>query len=179
MTERFSVVPTRFDTALLIRPVVHEDYRGYFKEIFRRSDYAALGITDEFVQENISYSTRHVLRGMHYDTGMAKLVQVIYGRTFHVIVDLREGSPTYRQWQSFILSHHNHLQVYVPKGFANGFLVLSDEVWVHYRQSAYYDPARAQTLLWNDPAIGIKWPVAQPILSEQDGADFTHLGRER
>lgn len=169
MSNRFRAIPTQLEDAILIEPTAYEDFRGYFKETYRRSDYADLGIRDDFVQENISWSRKDVVRGLHYDQRLSKLVQVIHGRTYHVIADLREDSPTYRRWQAFILSDQNHRQVYVPRGFANGFLVLSDEVWVHYKQSDYYNPETSRVLAWNDPEIGVKWPVANPILSEQDG----------
>lgn len=173
MGSRFNVIKTKFDDAILIEPAVHEDFRGYFKETFRKNEYAEIGITEDFVQDNISWSTKNVIRGLHYDFNVAKLVQVIHGRTYHVIVDMREGSPTFKQWQSFILSHRNHRQVYVPKGFANGFLVLSDQAWVHYKQGTYFNPATALVLPWNDASVGVKWPIKQPVLSEQDGGDLS------
>lgn len=163
---------TKFDGPLIIEPVVHEDFRGYFKETFRRNIYEELGIDTDFVQDNISWSYRNVLRGMHYDYEVAKLVQVVKGRTYHVIVDMREDSSTYKQWQSFILSDSNHHQIYVPKGFANGFLVLSEFAFVHYKQGTYWTASGDHTLLWNDPTVGIKWPIANPILSEKDGMRF-------
>lgn len=172
MTQRFRAIPTKFKDAMLIEPTVHEDFRGFFKETFRANEYAELGIAEPFVQENVSWSTRHVLRGLHYDFNVAKLVQVVYGRTYHVIVDMREESETFRQWQAFILSHRNHRQVFVPKGFANGFLVLSDQAFVHYKQSAYFNPQTAQNLAWNDPEVRVEWPVDKPILSAQDGGDL-------
>lgn len=172
MSQRFQRIATKFDTACLIVPTLFEDYRGYFKECYRKNDFAALGIHDEFVQDNLSWSTRHVLRGMHYDFEVAKLVQVVHGRTYHVIVDLRAGSPTFKQWQSFILSEHNHRLIYVPKGFANGFLVLSDAALVSYKQSNYWNKETSHTLLWNDPSVNIGWPVKHPLLSEQDGGDL-------
>jgi dTDP-4-dehydrorhamnose 3,5-epimerase len=154
--------------ALIIVPEAHEDYRGFFMESFRASDYAAAGITTEFVQENLSHSTRGVLRGLHYDPNVAKLLQVVYGRTYHVIADMRPESPTYCQWQSFILSHENHKQVYVPPGCANGFYVLSEVVYVHYKQGTYFNPATERQVRWNDPVLGVKWPVEAPLLSEKD-----------
>jgi dTDP-4-dehydrorhamnose 3,5-epimerase len=165
-------IKTKFDGPLLIEPVVHEDFRGYFKETFRRNIYKELGIDTDFVQDNISWSYRNVLRGMHYDHEVAKLVQVVKGRTYHVIVDMREDSSTYKQWQSFILSDTNHRQIFVPKGFANGFLVLSNVAFVSYKQGTYWSAEGDHTLLWNDPTVGIKWPIANPILSEKDGMQF-------
>jgi dTDP-4-dehydrorhamnose 3,5-epimerase len=165
-------IKTRFDDAFLIEPVVNEDYRGYFKETFRQNVYRELGIETDFVQDNISWSYKNVLRGMHYDLNVAKLVQVVYGRTFHVIVDMRDKSPTYKQWQSFILSDANHRLIFVPRGFANGFLVLSDMAIVHYKQGTYWNAATDKTLIWDDPSVGIKWPIQNPILSEKDGMRF-------
>ena len=172
LTERFRKIPTKFKEAFLIKPLVFEDYRGYFKETFRKNIFLDLGIDVDFVQDNVSWSYKNVLRGMHYDYNVAKLVQVIHGRTYHVIVDMNENSPTYKEWQSFTLSSDNHLQIFVPKGFANGFLVLSDQVWVYYKQSDYYNPATSRVLKWNDPSVNIKWPIQNPILSEQDGGNL-------
>jgi dTDP-4-dehydrorhamnose 3,5-epimerase len=161
------IVPTGLKDALLIKLQAHGDHRGFFKEVFRANEYARL--TDApFVQENMSYSPRNVLRGLHYDPPMAKLVQVIYGRTFHVIVDLRRESPTYLKWESFDLSGDVHTQVFVPGGFANGFYVVSDFAYVHYKQTTYYNPATERILRWNDPVVGVKWPSDNPILSERD-----------
>lgn len=161
------IVPTTLQDALLITLKAHGDSRGFFKEVFRENEYLKIAKAP-FVQENISFSSRNVLRGLHYDPPMAKLVQVIYGRTFHVIVDLRPGSPTYLKWESFDLSGDTHTQVFVPAGFANGFYVVSDVAYVHYKQTTYYNPETERILRWNDSAIGVKWPTDNPILSERD-----------
>ncbi len=166
-------VKTKFKEAVLIEPVVHEDYRGYFKETYKKNVYQELGIQTDFVQDNISLSYKNVLRGMHYDFNVAKLVQVVKGRTYHVIADMREDSPTFKQWQSFILSDSNHRQLFVPAGFANGFLVLSDIALVQYKQGTYWSAETDQGFLWNDPLVGIRWPIKDPILSEKDGMKFT------
>jgi dTDP-4-dehydrorhamnose 3,5-epimerase len=171
-TSGIRLIPTKFSEAKIIEPAVHEDYRGYFKETFRKNEYEKLGIHTDFVQDNVSWSVKNVLRGMHYDFNVTKLVQVIKGRTYHVIVDMREDSPTYKQWQSFILSNSNHRQIYVPAGFANGFLVLSDIALVHYKQGTYWNAESDRSILWNDPSIGIKWPISNPILSEKDGMTY-------
>ncbi|MFW9994126.1 MAG: dTDP-4-dehydrorhamnose 3,5-epimerase [Candidatus Odinarchaeota archaeon] len=168
MELRFKKIPTKFKEVCIIEPRVFEDYRGSFKETFRKNEFVELGIDVEFVQEDIAWSYKNVLRGMHYDYSMDQLVQVVYGRTYHVIVDMNENSPTYKQWQHFILSSDNHRQLFIPKGFANGYLVLSDQVWLHYKQSAYYNPATGKGLKWNDPSVGIKWPIPNPVLSDQD-----------
>ena len=114
---------------------------------------------DDWVQDSVSRSSRNVLRGMHIDPRMAKLVQALEGTIFNVIVDLRPGSPTYRRWEGFVLSEDNHHQLYVPAGFAHGFLAQSDEVVVMYKMSAHYDPAFESGMRWNDPAVGIEWPL--------------------
>lgn len=160
---------TRFAGARVFEPDVFQDERGYFKEIYSREKYGALGLHDTFVQDNISRSGRNVIRGMHYDARVAKLVQALMGAIYDVIVDMREGSPTYRQWESFELSETNHRQLYVPAGFAHGFLSLADEVIVSYKQSAAYDPAHERGVAWDDPGLGIVWPLTgEPIVSAKD-----------
>lgn len=166
------VVETNLQGLKLVIPAVHADERGYFKETYSEARYAAAGISGPFVQDNLSVSKKHVLRGLHYDMRMAKLVQVVYGRIFDVAVDMREGSPTYKQWDGAELSAENHHQFFVPAGFAHGFLVLSDRATVIYKQTALYDPAQERAVAWNDPSVGIEWPLggAQPILSAKDAA---------
>ncbi|HXM18644.1 MAG TPA: dTDP-4-dehydrorhamnose 3,5-epimerase [Candidatus Tumulicola sp.] len=165
------VKPTKFADAHLFVPDVFSDARGYFKETYARRKYEELGIADEWVQDAVSRSRKNVLRGMHYDMRMAKLAQVLVGRAYDVIVDVREGSPTYKQWQGFDLSGDNHMQVYVPKGFAHGFLALSDEVIFHYKMSAHFDPQHERVLSWKDPSVGIEWPIeGEPLLSPKDAA---------
>ena len=166
-----TVRDTKFREAKLYLPDVFEDDRGFFKETYSREKYAAVGMTDEWVQDSTSSSTKNVVRGMHYDQRMAKLVQCLRGRIFDVIVDARKDSPTYKQWQGFYLSEHNHWQLYVPRGFAHGFLALSDEVVVHYKQSAHFDPIQEHAISWNDPQIGVEWPLAgEPRVSLKDQA---------
>lgn len=162
---------TKFTEAKLYLPDVFEDDRGFFKETYSREKYAAAGLTDEWVQDSVSRSSKNVIRGMHYDLRMAKFVQCLRGRIFDVIVDARPDSASYKQWQGFILSEHNHLQLYVPRGFAHGFLALSDEVVVHYKQSAHFDPAQERAVSWQDPGVGIVWPlVGEPRVSLKDQA---------
>jgi len=163
---------TAFAEAKLFIPDVYPDTRGYFKESFSRSKYAALGLHDVWLQDSVSRSKRNVIRGMHYDRRMAKFVQVLLGQVFDVIVDVRPGSPTYKRWQGFELTADNHHQLYVPKGFAHGFLAQSDDAIVHYKMSAEYDPAHEGVLSWQDPEVGIVWPLggASPILSPKDAA---------
>ena len=165
------VYDTKFAEAKVLEPDVFADERGYFKETYSRDKYVAAGISDTFVQDNVSRSRGGVVRGMHYDLRVSKLVQCLVGAIYDVIVDAREGSPTYLEWEGFELTEDNHRQVYVPRGFAHGFLALSDPVFVSYKQSAHFDPAHERGLLWNDPAIGIEWPLtADPILSAKDRA---------
>ena len=162
------IVPTTLKDALVINLQAHGDHRGFFKEIFRANDFAKLVSSVPFVQENISCSRKNVLRGLHYDPAMAKLVQVVHGRTYHVIVDLRPDSPTYLKWESFDLAGDNHRLIYVPVMFANGFYTVSDSAYVHYKQTSYWNPATERILRWNDPTVGVKWPNDAPDLSDRD-----------
>ena len=165
------VVTTSFAEAKVYIPDVYPDERGYFKETYSREKYAALGMHDDWVQDSVSRSRRNVIRGMHVDPRMAKLVQALKGEIYDVIVDLREGSPTYRRWEGFALTEDNHRQLYVPRGFAHGFLARSDEVIVMYKMSAHYAPAFESGVRWNDLEIGIVWPLdGEPILSAKDAA---------
>lgn len=162
---------TAFSEAKLYIPDVFKDERGYFKETYSKDKYAAVGLHDEWVQDSVSRSKRNVIRGMHYDLRMAKFVQVMVGRIFDVIVDMREGSPTYKRWQGFDLSADNHHQLYVPKGFAHGFLALADDNVIHYKMSAHFDPNSERILSWRDPQAAINWPLeGTPILSPKDAA---------
>ena len=166
-----TVRDTKFPQAKLYLPEVFEDDRGFFKETYSREKYAALGMAEEWVQDSTSYSSKNVIRGMHYDHRMAKFVQCLRGRIFDVIVDARKDSPSYKQWQGFHLSEHNHLQIYIPRGFAHGFLALSDDVVVHYKQSAHFDPTQEHAISWEDPQVGIDWPlVGEPRVSAKDQA---------
>jgi dTDP-4-dehydrorhamnose 3,5-epimerase len=163
------VIETKFAEANLFVPEVFADGRGLFKETYSTAKYRALGLGDEFVQDSISHSARNVLRGLHYDRRMSKLVQVLRGRGFDAIADLREGSPTYLHWQGFVLSEGNHHQLYVPAGFAHGFLALSDDVILSYKHGALHDPAQERSVRWNDPTLAIAWPLeGEPILSAKD-----------
>jgi dTDP-4-dehydrorhamnose 3,5-epimerase len=165
------VFATDFPEAKVYVPDVFEDGRGYFKETYSSNKYAAAGMRDEWVQDSVSLSSRNVIRGMHYDMRMAKLVQVLEGRIFDVIVDARAESPTFRKWQGFDLSADNHRQLYVPKGFAHGFLALGEKNIVQYKMTAHFDPAHERTMSWKDPRIGIRWPIeGEPILSPKDAA---------
>lgn len=162
------VITTDFPEARLFIPDVFPDHRGFFKETYARDKYAALGVRDEWLQDAVSSSHPNVLRGMHYDMRMAKLVQCLSGRIYDVIVDVRAGSPTFHRWQGFELTADNHHQLYVPRGFAHGFLALQECV-VQYKMTAEYDPTQEGTLSWKDASVGIRWPLTgEPILSTKD-----------
>jgi dTDP-4-dehydrorhamnose 3,5-epimerase len=165
------VLATDFADAKIFIPDVHEDDRGYFKEIYNQRRYRDAGLLDDFVQDSVSFSTRNVIRGLHYDAAMSKLIQVLRGRVWDVIVDMREKSQTYAKWQGFYLSEHNHKQLYVPAGFAHGFLALTDDVVFAYKHGAMYDPAKEKAIRWNDPTLAIAWPlVGEPRISSKDAA---------
>ena len=161
---------TELEGVLLIEPTIHIDSRGRFFESYEKDKYRALGIREDFVQDNQSLSNKNVLRGLHYrvDPEQAKLVRVVKGEVFDVVVDIRKGSPTFGEWQSFILSSTNFLQLYVPVGFAHGFCVLSDVAEFLYKVSEYYSAEKEKGILWNDPDIGINWPISNPVLSDKD-----------
>ena len=162
---------TQFAGARLFVPDVYEDDRGFFKEVYATSKYQALGLTDTFVQDSVSFSTQNVVRGLHGDRAMSKLVTVLRGKIWDVIVDLRDGSPTARTWQGFYLSEHNHVQLYIPPGFAHGFIALSADVVFSYKHGALYDPAREFAVRWDDPTLAIGWPlVGEPRVSPKDQA---------
>jgi dTDP-4-dehydrorhamnose 3,5-epimerase len=169
-------VPLRIPGLVAIEPAVHGDERGFFSETYRREWHSELGIQpgEEFVQDNHSRSSRGVVRGMHFHIGdgVAKLVRCARGRILDVAVDLRKGSPTYGEWDAAELDDESMRALYVPVGFAHGFCVLSDVADVLYKQTAYYDPAVERGIAWNDPAIGIDWPLpaAELIVSERDAA---------
>lgn len=171
------VSATALEGVLLLAPQVHADARGFFVESFNaRAFQQATGLAPAFVQDNHSHSTRGVLRGLHYQLGppQAKLVRVAQGRVFDVVVDLRRGSPTLGRWSGCELSADNQRQLWIPPGFAHGFLVLSDRADVLYKATAYYEPRHERTLAWDDPQVGIAWPLEQlqgaPLLSARDAA---------
>jgi dTDP-4-dehydrorhamnose 3,5-epimerase len=158
------------DGALTIAPRVFADERGFFKEIYAVSRYGAVGIHENFVQDNLSLSQRFVLRGLHTDPRMAKIVQVLSGVAYDVIVDVRRGSPSYMRWHAVMLRAAEHTQLYIPAGCLHGFLALEDETLLLYKQSAEYDPAREFGIAWNDPDLAIEWPLEgrAPVLSPKD-----------
>jgi dTDP-4-dehydrorhamnose 3,5-epimerase len=167
-------VPTRVDTEIedlvLVEPEVHGDERGFLIETFSAETWSGLGIEVEFVQDNHSRSGRNILRGLHFQTapGQAKLVRCLRGKIWDVAVDLRRDSPTYGRWEGHELDDDDHRQLYIPIGFAHGFCVLSEVADVHYRLSSYYDPATEAGFAWDDPDVGVDWPLDDPQLSERD-----------
>lgn len=165
-----TVVETELPGVLIIEPKVFGDERGFFMETWHRARYAELGLPESFVQDNLSFSARGVLRGLHYQHPYAqgKLVYVLQGEVFDVAVDVRKGSPTFGRWASVVLSSENKRQFYVPPGFAHGFCVLSDTALFSYKCTEFYAPASEHGLRWNDPSIGIEWPLADPLLSNKD-----------
>jgi dTDP-4-dehydrorhamnose 3,5-epimerase len=149
---------TRLEGPVLIQPAVHGDSRGFFQETYRRGAFGELGIHDEFVQDNHSRSRLGVLRGMHFQPGQAKLVRCSRGAILDVIVDIRPGSPSFGSWEGVQLDDEEHLQLYVPDGFAHGFCVVSEVADVVYKVSTYYDPATESGFRFDDPEVGIEWP---------------------
>lgn len=157
----------------IIQPTVHGDDRGYFMETYNQKDMQEAGLAMTFVQDNQSMSVKGVLRGLHYQINhpQGKLVRVIWGQVFDVAVDLRKNSPTFGAWHGEILSAENKKQFYIPEGFAHGFYVLSDTAEFVYKCTDFYHPGDEGGLRWNDPAIGVNWPLLPgitPILSEKD-----------
>lgn len=164
----------RFETSLPgvceLRPKVHQDLRGFFMETYHQRKFAEIGIRDVFVQDNHSRSGKGTLRGLHYQLRhpQAKLCRVVEGEAFDVAVDIRLGSPHFGKWTGVLLSSKSHNQIYIPAGFAHGFLALADTVQFLYKCSAFYDPADEHGILWDDPMIAIAWDIANPLVSEKD-----------
>jgi dTDP-4-dehydrorhamnose 3,5-epimerase len=163
-------LPTKLDGTVLLEPAVHGDERGFFLETYRRDLWAEHGVDVEFVQHNHSRSSKGTLRGLHFQTepGQAKLIRCSRGKIFDVAVDLRRDSPTYGQWEGHVLDDEAHRQLYVPIGFAHGFAVLSEVADVAYLCSSTYDPATESGIAWDDPEVGVEWPVSDPLVSERD-----------
>jgi dTDP-4-dehydrorhamnose 3,5-epimerase len=162
------VSKTDLDGVLLIKPQVFEDHRGEFVETYNEELYRSKGIDVRFVQDDISVSSRGVLKGIHGDAETWKLASCLHGKFYLVVVNCDVDSETFGKWQSFVLSDVNRLQVLVPPNYGNGHLALSKKVIFHYKQSTYYDPARQFTYKWNDPRFNIWWPVGTPMLSRRD-----------
>ena len=160
---------------LLFTPDVYGDDRGFFLETWNAARYREHGLDAGFVQDNVSYSTHGVLRGLHYQDPhpQGKLVMVLRGEIFDVAVDIREDAATFGTWEGMTLSAENKRQLYVPPGFAHGFVVTGEEALVHYKCTDYYHPEAEGTIRWDDPAIGVDWPVETPVLSEKDAAGMS------
>jgi len=167
---RFSA--TTLPGVVLIEPDVHQDERGFFLESYQECRYRENGIPGPFVQDNHSHSLRGTLRGLHAQLRrpQGKLVRALAGEMFDVAVDIRRGSPHFGRWFGVTLSGDNFRQLYIPPGFAHGFCVISDRVDVEYKCTDYYDPGGEVTVAWNDPSIGVEWPVTDPVLSRKDAA---------
>ena len=164
------ITPMRIPEVLLIKPRVFSDDRGCFLEVYRLDCFLDRGISSRFVQDNVSFSGRNVLRGLHYQLGQpqGKLIMVMQGEIFDVAVDIRRGSPNFGQWVSAVISSENHHQLYVPEGFAHGFCVMSNTATVLYKCTEFYAPMEERGIRWDDPLLAIDWPTATPVLSDKD-----------
>jgi len=167
----FSFEALEIPEVILVTAKQFLDDRGFFLEAYKQSEFGVGGINTPFVQENLSYSKKGVLRALHYQLppkDQGKLVRVLKGRIFDVAVDIRKSSPTFKKWVGQELSGENNLAMYIPVGFAHGFLALSDEALVAYNITAEFAPSLERGIVWNDPELNINWPNKQPILSEKD-----------
>lgn len=166
------IIKTKLDGVVIIEPKVFGDHRGFFMESYNERQLAEFGYEFDFVQDNHSLSVEAgTLRGLHYQLqpmAQTKLVRVLAGAIYDVVLDLRKDSPTFGKWEGFILSADNKRQLLVPKGFAHGFCTLVPNTEVFYKVDQYYSPEHDRGILWNDPALGIDWPCANPVLSEKD-----------
>ena len=164
------IIDTKIKDLLIVETKRFTDKRGYFRETFNNDKYTFLGNEKRFLQDNVSYSTKNVLRGLHYQLvhPQAKLIYVVKGEIFDVAVDIRRESPTFSEWFGINLSDNNGTQLYIPEGFAHGFCVMSDEAYVCYKCTDVFYPEDQHGIIWNDPKLDIQWPVETPILSEKD-----------
>ena len=165
-----NVIETDLPGVVIVEPRVFRDERGFFMETWNGRRYEVVGLPGRFVQDNLSFSARGVLRGLHFQNPQpqGKLVSVLRGEVFDVAVDIRVGSPTFGKWTGSTLSAENMRQLYIPPDFAHGFVVTSEAALFFYKCTDYYNPASEGTVLWNDPDIGIEWPIAEPHLSDKD-----------
>jgi dTDP-4-dehydrorhamnose 3,5-epimerase len=170
-------VTTQLDGPLVLEPTAHLDSRGFFVETYRKNVLAELGIDEDFVQDNHSRSTQGVVRGIHFQLppGQAKLVRCARGAILDVVVDLRQGSPTFGAWESHDLSDENHRQIYIPVGFGHGFCVASEIADVVYKTSGYYDAAIERGIAWDDPDVGIEWPAGLELIVSKRDANAPRL----
>jgi dTDP-4-dehydrorhamnose 3,5-epimerase len=166
------VLATELPGVLVLEPRAFEDSRGSFMELFHVGRYAEAGIPGAFVQDNLSRSVKGSLRGLHFQEphGQGKLVQVLAGSVYDVVVDVRRGSPTFGRWTAMELTAENRLQLWVPPGFAHGFCVLSERADFFYKCTDFYSPTSERSIAWNDPDLAIPWPVSAPLLSPKDAA---------
>jgi len=166
------IIETSIDEVKIIEPKVFKDNRGFFMESFNDKQFREHGLTYDFIQDNHSLSLeKDVIRGLHYQLNpqaQTKLIRVITGAIYDVVVDIRRGSPTFGKWVGVTLSGHNHQMLLVPKGFAHGFCTLAENTHVQYKVDEYYSPEHDKGILWNDPTLGIDWPTSNPILSDKD-----------
>ena len=174
--EKFKVNQAPLAGLLIIEPHPFADDRGFFMESYNRDEFAALGFKETFLQDNHSRSQKGVVRGLHYQikpAAMGKLVSCVHGRVFDVGLDIRKGSPTFGQWYGEVLSEENHKMLYFPPGFAHGFMALEDNSDVLYKCTNVWSPEHERAIVWNDPAVGIKWPLDQagkPLVNAKDAA---------
>jgi len=153
---------------LITPPTIFDDFRGEFIELYNRDLYQNAGITADFVQDDYSFSVKHVLRGIHGDNKTAKLIKCLYGSLYMIIVNNDPSSPQYKNWASFTLNCNSHKQLFIPPHFGTSFLVMSDEAILHYKQTAYYHDAEQFTIKWDDPKYNFWWPIRDPITSYRD-----------
>lgn len=162
------VEKTKLKDVLLIKHDIFEDHRGEYVELYNEELFHQNGIKTKFIQDDVSISSRNVMRGLHGDNKTWKLISCLYGKFYFVVADANQDSETYGKWQSFVLSDRNKYQILVPPNYANGHLALSHKIVFHYKQSTYYDPKGQFTYRFDDPIFGIWWPVKNPILSMRD-----------
>ncbi|MBT6068538.1 dTDP-4-dehydrorhamnose 3,5-epimerase [Candidatus Peregrinibacteria bacterium] len=164
------IEPTKFPDVYVLTPNVYGDSRGYFHEVYQKERFHAFGLTSEFVQDNLSKSAKRVLRGLHFQWNphQGKLVRAVKGKIFDVVVDIKRGSPTFGQWTSVELSEENHKMFWIPPGYAHGFLTLSDEVILEYKCTGTWNGDSEASIRYDDPEIGIVWPLSDAIVSEKD-----------
>jgi dTDP-4-dehydrorhamnose 3,5-epimerase len=175
---KLQITPTAIHDVLVIEPKVFRDERGWFAESFNAQDFAAAtGLNVEFVQDNHSFSRQWTLRGLHYqlEQTQGKLVRVVAGSVFDVVVDIRKESPTYGKWAGVELSAHNHKQMWIPMGLAHGFLVLSETAEFLYKTTDYYHPQSETCLAWNDSTVGIEWPLSAGVAPNMNAKDSAGL----
>lgn len=167
------VLPTRLDGLILLQPRVFADDRGYFLETYSRQRYAEVGVEADFVQDNHSRSVLGAVRGLHFQLppGQAKLVRCSRGKVFDVAVDVRRSSPTFGQWEAFELDDTLHRELFVPVGFAHGLMALTEDADFAYKVSGYYEPQNDVGIAWDDPDLGIDWPIAEAVVSKRDRAN--------